>query len=583
MPRETETLAVVRDSLNRERFRIRSMHLKRLSFQFCAAVALVLAGCEPPATIGVTAEISVTCPASTPTSAKVQCTTIDFGVVPVGDVSEQQLLVTDTGRAKLIVSSTTVSPAGSPFTLLSSVTSLVQNGQSTVSVSFAPTSLGSTSAVLTIKSNSATKPDVQITLTGTGVGPAKASLMPTTLNFGNVLMGTTATLTAALTNNDVVTLDIVQVNLTSGGPTFGASAGSLTTVATGESGAITATFSPTAPGTFTGAAAVQVRRADVPEANPTTLTLQLVGESLPVMQVAPTALTFTNDTLGSMGTQSFTISNIGKAPLTLSSVALTSSSSTTFSLPAMTPAVSTLAPTAMTTVTVTYAPVLTMSTGPDTGSVTVAGSDPASPTATVTLNAQCTNCTMPPNPCVTSRTCTCGVQTTCGTGGSCVPARRVFVTNAPQTNGADFGGLAGADAFCNMAATTAQLGGTWMAFLADDAGAPASRFTLASVPYALLDGTVIASNGTELLSGSIENPIDLDECAQQITNAEVWTGLETPSDSPGEGAWCADFTSNDVNATYSPVGLTSQTGSGWVNVYVQFCNRTNVRLYCFEQ
>jgi hypothetical protein len=550
----------------------------RVSWLHTSLLVSAISGCAVNQTQGVAAQISVTCsPPETPEPP--QCKTIDFGVVPVGQTAEQQLTATNWGRSALIPKSISFDSPTAPFRVLNDISTLKPAGNATVGLSFTPLAPGPVSAVLTIASNAQNEPSVQITVTGEGIGPAQASLMPTTIDFGNVLVGSTASKPATLTNNDSAPIEVLSES-TTGDPVFGATP-TTGTVAPGMSLPLTVTFQPTTTGTFGGEASWLVRRSDTPTAPPTTLTLPLAGHSLPVIQVTPLALTFTNDTLGSMGQQSFVISNTGEAPLLLQSVAFTGGTSATFSMPAGTPVTASIAPMGMETITVTYAPILTTSTTADTGSVTISSSDPQNPTVVVTLNGQCTNCNPPPpNTCATERPCNCGPQTACLAGGACVAARRVFVSAAMTTG--NVGGLAGADALCNQYATAAQLGGTWMAFLADDQGAPAARFMLASVPYAMLDGTVIASNGMGLLGYSLEHEIDLDECAQMRATAEVWTGIDDPGETVGESV-CSDFTSSDVNAIYSPVGLTNHADSGWFQQYLQFCNRTNVRLYCVEQ
>src|SRR5262249_27131858 len=89
------------------------------------------------------------------------------------------------------------------------------------------------------------------------------------------------------------------------------------------------------------------------------------------------------------------------------------------------------------------------------------------------------------------------------------PPRRVFVTSLTYTG--NLGGLAGADALCQARADAAALGGTYKAWLADDSGSPATRFTHSTGEYVLVDGTVVAGNWADLTDGSTGHAIDKTE------------------------------------------------------------------------
>jgi hypothetical protein len=169
---------------------------------------------------------------------------------------------------------------------------------------------------------------------------------------------------------------------------------------------------------------------------------------------------------------------------------------------------------------------------------------------------------------------------------SCSVARaRVFVTSALY--GANFGGLSGADARCSAHASSQGLGGRWRAWLSDSSHPASSRVYPAKNGYALLDGSVVAKSYRELLSGSISHPIDRTEANAPITdgNTEVWTGTGLGND--GNVGYCSDgsgrdWSSNGHMAPTPLVGHLDATDSSWTAVYLQFCDRTNVRIYCFE-
>jgi hypothetical protein len=164
-------------------------------------------------------------------------------------------------------------------------------------------------------------------------------------------------------------------------------------------------------------------------------------------------------------------------------------------------------------------------------------------------------------------------------GGEC---KRLFVSSAPPPGAANLGGLSGADAFCQSAANAKQLGGSWKAWLSDATTSASARLTHATVPYVLLDRSTVAANWTALTSGTLAHTINVSEDGVVRTDVlEVWTA------STAQGAYsgrsCSAWTSNAPGANTADVGLSNQTDAEWTNRYQQYCDRTNVHLYCIEQ
>ncbi len=406
-------------------------------------------------------------------------------------------------------------------------------------------------------------------------GPVQASVTPASA-FGNVAAQTVASDTVVVTNNDSTAVVIVSGAITDGGSVFAVAPPPGDPIQPSGTAHVTLSYAPIRVEQDQGIATILVRRSDTPTAAPTALTVQLSGESVPVIQVAPAQLMFGDQITGNTTTDMVVITNTGVDPLSVESVALTVGTAAAFGLEASSASGAVLSPGGHVSFSVSYQPVAESSSAPDIGGVQISSGDPVTPTVTVPLSGQCTDCV-----CASTRTCSgCGVQQTCASGGGCTAARRVFVTQA--SSDAKLGGASGADTLCNTYATQAGLGGTWMAVLADSTTAPESRFTLASVPYVLLDGTVVATTGAELLSGTLQNAIDRDECQLAVTDAEVWTGLDAPSETQSS-SYCGDFLSDSSTATYSPVGLTSSTSTSWYDAYLQFCNHANPHLYCVEQ
>jgi hypothetical protein len=172
----------------------------------------------------------------------------------------------------------------------------------------------------------------------------------------------------------------------------------------------------------------------------------------------------------------------------------------------------------------------------------------------------------------------CGARSVCA-GVACLPARRVFVSSATYTG--SLGGATGADAKCQSLAGAAGLGGTWMAWVSDSSSSPSTRFTLSAAEYRLLDGTLVAAGWSALTSGSLSAGIALDEHGQPFTGtSETWTA--TYFDGTLYASGCNDFKSGSHGATNVTVGIATETGVNWTDVYFQYCDRTD-HLYCFEQ
>ncbi|CAH1666101.1 conserved exported hypothetical protein [Hyphomicrobiales bacterium] len=156
----------------------------------------------------------------------------------------------------------------------------------------------------------------------------------------------------------------------------------------------------------------------------------------------------------------------------------------------------------------------------------------------------------------------------------------VFATST--TYDGNMGGKAGANSRCATRATAAGLSGTFLSWLAtsttDD---PESSFTQATVPYITPNGTVIADNWSDLVDGTLDNSISVDENGNTITGA-VWANVASngaqKQDFPSS---CSDYGSNSGAATGFRGLTTSATGT-WTDNGNQACSAF-ARLYCFQQ
>lgn len=161
--------------------------------------------------------------------------------------------------------------------------------------------------------------------------------------------------------------------------------------------------------------------------------------------------------------------------------------------------------------------------------------------------------------------------------GSC---KAVFVSHALAVQA--IGSVASADARCQGLAEAAGLGGVFRAWLSDDTTSPSVRFARATVPYRLVSGTQVANDYADLTDGSLDHPIDADVTGTTLADVpEVWTGTYT--DGTSSGSSCGNWTNTTASTPYATVGVTNNGGAAWTEIYMQFCDRTGPRLYCFEQ
>jgi hypothetical protein len=172
--------------------------------------------------------------------------------------------------------------------------------------------------------------------------------------------------------------------------------------------------------------------------------------------------------------------------------------------------------------------------------------------------------------------------------------KTVFVTSKAIMGGA-MGGLAGADAFCQMLAASANVSGTYRAWLSDATGSPTTRFSEDGGPYQLVDGTEIAANWMSLTSGVLEHAIDLSELGVKPPldglkcngGDAVWSDTTKQGTLKDPAASCDDWM--NTGATTAAFGDPSSTTS-WTDRCVDSTGQTAAplcvaaaRLLCFQQ
>lgn len=168
-------------------------------------------------------------------------------------------------------------------------------------------------------------------------------------------------------------------------------------------------------------------------------------------------------------------------------------------------------------------------------------------------------------------------------------SKRIFVTSAKY--GAALGGLAGADALCGSAASSAALGGQWRAWLSSSTQSASNRLVHSAVPYLLLGtGEVVAKDWAGLTSGALERAIDRDEYGTKVPVKSAWTSTQGTGLFSGNSSAsaCQDWTSSNAS-DHAACGSTSAAPDGgaipadtWTLNFSSGCDAT-FSLYCVEQ
>jgi len=165
------------------------------------------------------------------------------------------------------------------------------------------------------------------------------------------------------------------------------------------------------------------------------------------------------------------------------------------------------------------------------------------------------------------------------------PAEKlVFVTS--DTFDGNLGGLAGADAICQAAADNAipPLSGVFKAWLSDNTDSPSTRFTQATVPYKLTDGTTIANDWADLTDGSLAAPINVTENGGLPGGLPyVWTSTTATGSAELCCANCSEWTSNAPIFADGWWGNSAASNASWTDTNTGAPCINLVHLYCFEQ
>jgi hypothetical protein len=211
-----------------------------------ALIALAtMVGCQ-----GLSSSNKVTPPNPKAGQVTVTPASISFGIVKVGNNQSQPATLANSGGSSLQVTQVTATGTGFSITGLSLPVTLASGQSQGFTVIFTPQSSGGVSGNLAI-ANTGSTTTVNVPLSG---GPQTSGALtpsPSSLDFGNVQVGTNQTLPETLTNSGGSTVTVTQVN--PAGTGFSVSGFSLPLVlAAGQKQAFNVTFAPVSTGSSSG-------------------------------------------------------------------------------------------------------------------------------------------------------------------------------------------------------------------------------------------------------------------------------------------------------------------------------------------
>jgi hypothetical protein len=306
----------------------------------------------PQASVLLTAEIGDHCILS------VAPTALDFGTVAVGASNTLSVTLTSSGSAACNV---TAGIVGDPsFTLPAPSLSVAPGGTAQLAVAFAPHDDGPPpmrQGTLEIDSDDPDHPRTTVALTGAVAPHCTLTVMPASVDFGQVTIGTTATRSVMLGNTGDAACTVDNFAIAAGSdPAFAlASAPGPITLAPGANATVAVRFSPMddmPPLTRTGT--LDFTSNDPLQANvQVPLTAQIYSDC--VLTITPNPVDFGHVALGTTATRSATLTNKGTTRCTIGDIAIDAKSDPEFLLASGQPTQLVIQPGASATIPIEFA------------------------------------------------------------------------------------------------------------------------------------------------------------------------------------------------------------------------------------
>lgn len=247
-------------------------------------------------------------------SASVSSTSLTFSDQAVGTASAAQTItLQNTGSAPLVVTALQLSGDFDESDTCANTT-IAAGANCAIQVKFAPNALGSCTGQLVINANVAGG-QLTVDLSGTGVAGGAIVLSPSSLDFGNVEVGTTSVALPAEATNSGATAVAISSIAVSGPFALASNSCGVSSLAANTSCQIQIKFAPTQTGAATGTLTL------VDALGSHTVLLAGMGLGLATDIIQPTLLNFAATPTGTLSeAQTVTLTNSGDLALNLISV-----------------------------------------------------------------------------------------------------------------------------------------------------------------------------------------------------------------------------------------------------------------------
>ncbi len=245
---------------------------------------------------------------------------IDLGPVLLGDQVRQTFRLANRGESSLRVTAEKPSSAGTGLMLDSGLVPLTvpAGDEAKLVVVFVPPVAGPVSVDLVLELENATVPQVVLHLTGKGVD-GKCLVEPASVDFGTVPTAILQTKAVRISNGSELDWSVGVGELEGDGVFSLKSEPGTLKVPAGGSVAVTVRLAAMEPGTFSGRLPLSGKAKCIAQKIP--LSAVAVEETL---TVAPGTLEFGGVQVGSTGSRSVTVRNLGGSNVTLTGLAVTS-------------------------------------------------------------------------------------------------------------------------------------------------------------------------------------------------------------------------------------------------------------------
>jgi Abnormal spindle-like microcephaly-assoc'd, ASPM-SPD-2-Hydin/CARDB len=269
---------------------------------------------DPTMVIGLNATATLSKLAATLTATP---NSIAFGSVAVGSEATQTIHLENTGNEAATISKMTISGSGVSVSGMTAPMTLAAGQTANLTVTYKPASAGTLTASLSITSN-ATDPSVVVGINASATLSTLAAT-PSSVSFGNVVVGSDTTQTIRLQN-----IGTSQVTISAITPSVSSIAISGVSppisLAPGTSATLTAAYKPAGAGSVAGKITVTSNAVG----SPTIIDLSATAAAA-TAQLTPSAssLSFGSVTMGSSGTSQLTVKSTGNTKASISKVTIT--------------------------------------------------------------------------------------------------------------------------------------------------------------------------------------------------------------------------------------------------------------------